>query len=50
MADKMKEYQEMLILKGIGTELQNMAYPRVSNLKVMLESFGYTIIPQTNVK
>ena len=40
-----KEYREMLILKGIGSELEKMAYPKVSNLKSMLETFGYTIEP-----
>ena len=42
-----KEYREMLILKGIGSELEKMAYPKVSNLKSMLETFGYTIVPFT---
>ena len=42
-----KEYREMLILKGIGSELEKMAYPKVSNLKSMLETFGYTIEPFT---
>ena len=40
-----KEYREMLILKGIGSELEKMAYPKISNLKSMLETFGYTIEP-----
>lgn len=42
-----KEYREMLILKGIGSELEKMAYPKISNLKSMLETFGYTIEPFT---
>jgi hypothetical protein len=40
-----RDYKEMLLLKGIGSELEKMAYPKVSNLKSMLETFGYTIEP-----
>jgi hypothetical protein len=41
----MKEYKEMLILKGIGSELEKMAYPKISNLNSMLETIGYMIVP-----
>jgi hypothetical protein len=41
----MKEYREMLILKGMGSELEKMAYPKISNLNAMLETIGYVIIP-----
>jgi hypothetical protein len=40
-----RDYKEMLLLKGIGSELEKMAYPKVSNLKAMLETMGYTIEP-----
>lgn len=40
-----KDYREMLILKGIGSELEKMAYPKIGNLKSMLETIGYTIVP-----
>ena len=42
-----RDYKEMLLLKGIGSELEKMAYPKVSNLRAMLETFGYTIRPFT---
>jgi len=40
----------MLLLKGIGSELEKMAYPKVSNLRAMLETMGYTIVPYTYSK
>ena len=40
-----RDYKEMLLLKGIGSELEKMAYPKVSNLRAMLETFGYTVVP-----
>jgi len=40
-----RDYKEMLLLKGIGSELEKMAYPKVSNLRAMLETLGYTIVP-----
>jgi len=40
-----RDYKEMLLLKGIGSELEKMAYPKVANLKAMLETMGYTIEP-----
>ena len=40
-----RDYKEMLLLKGIGSELEKMAYPKVSNLRAMLETMGYTITP-----
>lgn len=40
-----RDYKEMLLLKGIGSELEKMAYPKVSNLRAMLETMGYTIVP-----
>ena len=45
-----RDYKEMLLLKGIGSELEKMAYPKVSNLRAMLETMGYTIIPYTYSK
>ena len=42
-----RDYKEMLLLKGIGSELEKMAYPKVSNLRAMLETLGYTIVPYT---
>lgn len=42
-----KEYREMLLLKGIGSELEKMAYPQITNLKSMLETFGYTVVPRS---
>jgi len=45
-----RDYREMLLLKGIGSELEKMAYPKVSNLKAMLETMGYTIVPYTYSK
>ena len=35
----------MLLLKGIGSELEKMAYPKVANLNAMLETMGYSISP-----
>jgi hypothetical protein len=40
----------MLLLKGIGSELEKMAYPKVANLRAMLETLGYTIVPYTYSK
>jgi hypothetical protein len=40
----------MLLLKGIGSELEKMAYPKVTNLRAMLETMGYTIVPYTYSK
>ena len=40
-----RDYKEMLLLKGIGSELEKMAYPKVANLRAMLETMGYTIEP-----
>jgi hypothetical protein len=40
----------MLLLKGIGSELEKMAYPKVTNLRAMLETLGYTIVPYTYTK
>jgi hypothetical protein len=40
-----RDYKEMLLLKGIGSELEKMAYPKVANLNVMLETMGYAISP-----
>ncbi len=45
-----RDYKEMLLLKGIGSELEKMAYPKVTNLRAMLETLGYTIIPYTYTK
>lgn len=45
-----RNYKEMLLLKGIGSELEKMAYPKVSNLRAMLETMGYTITPYTYTK
>ena len=45
-----RDYKEMLLLKGIGSELEKMAYPKVINLRAMLETLGYTIIPYTYTK
>jgi len=45
-----RDYKEMLLLKGIGSELEKMAYPKVANLKLMLETMGYTIVPYTYSK
>ncbi len=45
-----RDYKEMLLLKGIGSELEKMAYPKVANLRSMLETMGYTIIPYTYSK
>jgi len=45
-----RDYKEMLLLKGIGSELEKMAYPKVSNLRAMLETMGYTIVPYTYSK
>jgi hypothetical protein len=45
-----RDYKEMLLLKGIGSELEKMAYPKVANLKAMLETMGYTIVPYTYTK
>ena len=30
-----RDYKEMLLLKGIGSELEKMAYPKVANLKCL---------------
>mgnify|MGYP003704747189 CR=1 FL=1 len=43
-----KEYREMLILKGIGSELEKMACPKISNLKSMLETFDEVIYVDWN--
>jgi len=40
-----RDYKEMLLLKGIGSELEKMAYPKVANLNAMLETMGYAISP-----
>lgn len=40
-----RDYKEMLLLKGIGSELEKMAYPKVANLNAMLETMGYQITP-----
>ena len=40
-----RDYKEMLLLKGIGSELEKMAYPKVSNLNAMLETLGYQVVP-----
>jgi hypothetical protein len=40
-----RDYKEMLLLKGIGSELEKMAYPKVANLNAMLETMGYSISP-----
>lgn len=45
-----RDYKEMLLLKGIGSELEKMAYPKVTNLRAMLETLGYTIVPYTYSK
>jgi hypothetical protein len=45
-----RDYKEMLLLKGIGSELEKMAYPKVTNLRAMLETMGYTIVPYTYSK
>jgi hypothetical protein len=45
-----RDYKEMLLLKGIGSELEKMAYPKVANLKAMLETMGYTVVPYTYSK
>ncbi len=45
-----RDYKEMLLLKGIGSELEKMAYPKVANLRAMLETMGYTIVPYTYSK
>jgi len=45
-----RDYKEMLLLKGIGSELEKMAYPKVSNLRAMLETMGYTVVPYTYSK
>lgn len=45
-----RDYKEMLLLKGIGSELEKMAYPKVTNLRAMLETMGYTITPYTHSK
>lgn len=45
-----RDYKEMLLLKGIGSELEKMAYPKVSNLNAMLETMGYQITPITRTR
>jgi hypothetical protein len=45
-----RDYKEMLLLKGIGSELEKMAYPKVANLRAMLETMGYTVVPYTYSK
>jgi hypothetical protein len=45
-----RDYKEMLLLKGIGSELEKMAYPKVANLRAMLETMGYTITPMQYTK
>jgi hypothetical protein len=45
-----RDYKEMLLLKGIGSELEKMAYPKVSNLNAMLETLGYQITPITRTR
>ena len=45
-----RDYKEMLLLKGIGSELEKMAYPKVSNLNAMLETMGYQITPIVRTK
>jgi hypothetical protein len=44
------DYKEMLLLKGIGSELEKMAYPKVANLNTMLETLGYEIVPVQSSK
>ena len=45
-----RDYKEMLLLKGIGSELEKMAYPKVANLNAMLETLGYQITPITRTR
>ena len=45
-----RDYKEMLLLKGIGSELEKMAYPKISNLNSMLETLGYEIKPIREAK
>lgn len=45
-----RDYKEMLLLKGIGSELEKMAYPKISNLNAMLETLGYQITPITRTR
>jgi hypothetical protein len=42
-----RDYREMLLLKGIGSELEKMAYPKIANLNAMLGTLGYKITPIT---
>jgi len=44
------DYKEMLLLKGIGSELEKMAYPKVANLNAMLETLGYEVVPIKSYK
>lgn len=41
----MRDYREMLLLKGIGSELEKMAYPKIANLNAMLGTLGYQVTP-----
>jgi hypothetical protein len=43
-----QKYKEMLVLKGIGSELSKMAYPQMNNLNSMLEVLGYVAIKNPN--
>ena len=43
----MRDYREMLLLKGIGSELEKMAYPKIANLNSMIGTLGYQITPIT---
>jgi hypothetical protein len=45
-----RDYKEMLLLKGIGSELEKMAYPKVANLNAMLETLGYEVVSTRSAK
>lgn len=47
MNNNSQAYKEMIMLKGIGNQLSNLSYPRISNLQEMLGVMGYTVIPLT---
>lgn len=47
---KSRDYREMLALKGMGVELQKMEYPRISNLRNMLNTLGYEIVNLKDVE
>ena len=46
----MNEAMELLIKEGRAKLAEKMAYPKVSNLRAMLETMGYTITPYTYTK